>query len=345
MNDRDSGTPTRVLLTGAAGFIGYHLAERLLRRGDHVVGVDNLNEYYDPALKAARLSRLASWENFEDVRIDIADGPALAELFDRARPQKVVNLAAQAGVRYSLTHPEAYSNSNLVGFVNVLEACRQNQVAHLVYASSSSVYGLDQCYPFAVGAGANHPASLYGATKRANELLAHSYSHLFSLPSTGLRFFTVYGPWGRPDMALFIFTKNILAGEPIPVFNQGRHVRDFTYVADVIEGIVRVLDHPPDPDPGYDWEHPSQYGSSAPFRVYNIGHGQPVTLMAYIQALEECLGKKAQLDLLPMQDGDIEKTAADVEALKRDFDYVPMTSVEEGIAQFVAWYKGYYHCD
>lgn len=344
MNNYDSGKPTRVLLTGAAGFIGYHLAERLLRRGDYVVGVDNLNEYYDPALKAARLARLASQEAFEPARIDIADGPALSALFDRIRPHKVINLAAQAGVRYSLTNPEAYSHSNLVGFVNVLEACRRHRVAHLVYASSSSVYGLDRRYPFAVGAGADHPASLYGATKRANELLAHSYSHLFSLPATGLRFFTVYGPWGRPDMALFIFTKKILAGEPIPVFNRGQHVRDFTYVADVIEGIVRVLDRPPDPDAGYDWEHPSQDRSSAPFRVYNIGHGEPVALMDYIRALEECLGRTARLDLLPMQDGDIEKTAADVAALKRDFNYVPATSVQEGIAQFVAWYKDYYHC-
>lgn len=345
MNSSDSGTPKRVLLTGAAGFIGYHLAERLLSRGDHVVGVDNLNEYYDPALKAARLARLEKWKTFEAVRIDIGDGPALSALFDRVGPQWVINLAAQAGVRYSLTHPEAYSQSNLVGFVNVLEACRRHRVAHLVYASSSSVYGLDQRYPFAVGSGADHPASLYGATKRANELLAHSYSHLFSLPATGLRFFTVYGPWGRPDMALFIFTKKILAGEAIPVFNQGRHVRDFTYVADVTEGIMRVLDRPPNPDPGYDWENPSQDRSSAPFRVYNIGHGKPVGLMDYIRALEKCLGRKARLDLLPMQDGDIEKTAADVTALKRDFDYVPTTSVAEGIAQFVAWYKDYYHCE
>lgn len=344
MNYRDREMPTRLLLTGSAGFIGYHVAERLLSRGDYVVGVDNLNEYYDPTLKRARLARLKKWETFEEARIDIGDGRALSELFDRVQPQRVINLAAQAGVRYSLTNPEAYTHSNLLGFVNILEACRNHRIEHLVYASSSSVYGLDQRYPFSVGTGADHPASLYGATKRANELLAHSYSHLFSLPSTGLRFFTVYGPWGRPDMALFIFTKKILAGEAIPVFNRGHHVRDFTYIADVVEGIVRVLDRPPDTDSGYDWENPSQDKSSAPFRVYNIGHGDPVALMAYISALEECLGRKAQLDLLPMQDGDIEKTAADVTALKRDFDYVPTTSVQEGIAQFVAWYRDYYHC-
>lgn len=333
--------PLQVLVTGAAGFIGYHVAQWLLQRGDRVIGIDNLNDYYDPALKRARLARLHSWPQFEDVRGDIADPLLLAALFEQEKPQYVVNLAAQAGVRYSLTNPEAYVHSNLLGFSNLLEACRRYSVRHLVYASTSSVYGLDRKYPFAVGQGADHPASLYAATKRANELMAHSYSHLFGLPTTGLRFFTVYGPWGRPDMALFIFTQKIMAGEPIPVFNHGHHERDFTYVDDVVEGVVRVLDRPPQLDAGYNWMAPSQESSSAPFRVYNIGHGSPVPLLDYIHALEERLGCTARIEFLPMQDGDIEKTAADVSALQRDFNYVPKTPVKEGIARFVDWYLGY----
>lgn len=332
----------RVLVTGAAGFIGSHVAERLLARGDEVVGVDDLNEYYDPTLKQARLDRLARHEGFRNLRLDVGDAAALEDVFAREKPQRIVHLAAQAGVRYSLENPRAYADSNLVGFLNVLENCRHHGTEHLVYASTSSVYGSNRRMPFAVADGADHPVSLYAATKRANELMAHAYAHLFGIPSTGLRFFTVYGPWGRPDMALFIFTRKMLAGEPIPVFNHGRHRRDFTYVDDISEGVIRVLDRPPEPDPSYDWMAPTPEAGSAPYRVYNIGHGRPVPLLDYIHAIEEELGVKADMEMLPMQPGDVEATAADVSALERDFGYTPKTTIREGVARFVCWYREYY---
>ncbi|MGH8272377.1 MAG: NAD-dependent epimerase [Gammaproteobacteria bacterium] len=332
----------RVLVTGAAGFIGSHVAERLLARGDEVIGVDNLNAYYDPALKQARLDRLDRHEGFHNLRVDVGDAAALEKVFAKEKPQRIVHLAAQAGVRYSLENPRAYVDSNIVGFLNILENCRHYGTEHLVYASTSSVYGSNKRMPFAVADGADHPVSLYAATKRANELMAHSYSHLFSVPSTGLRFFTVYGPWGRPDMALFIFTRKMLAGEPIPVFNHGKHRRDFTYVDDIAEGVVRVLDRPPDPNPEYDWMAPTPEASAAPYRVYNIGHGHPVPLLEYIQAIEDELGIKAEMEMLPMQPGDVEATAADVSALERDFGYTPKTTVREGVARFVRWYREYY---
>ncbi len=332
----------RVLVTGAAGFIGSHVAERLLARGDEVVGVDNLNAYYDPALKQARLDRLARHDGFRNFQVDVGDAAAIENVFVREKPQRIVHLAAQAGVRHSLENPRAYVDSNITGFLNILENCRHCGTGHLVYASTSSVYGSNLDMPFAVKDGADHPVSLYAATKRANELMAHSYSHLFGIPSTGLRFFTVYGPWGRPDMALFIFTRKMLAGEPIPVFNHGRHRRDFTYVDDIAEGVVRVLDRPPEPDPAYDWMKPTPEAGAAPYRVYNIGHGHPVPLMDYIKAIEVELGIKADMEMLPLQPGDVEATAADVSALERDFAYTPKTPVREGVARFVRWYREYY---
>lgn len=332
----------RVLVTGAAGFIGSHVAERLLARGDEVVGADNINSYYDPTLKEARLERLARHPGFHNVRLDIADGAALGKLFAQEKPQRIVHLAAQAGVRYSLENPQAYIDSNITGFLNILENCRHLGTEHLVYASTSSVYGTNLRMPFAVSDGADHPLSLYAATKRSNELMAHSYSHLFDLPVTGLRFFTVYGPWGRPDMALFIFTRKMLAGESIPVFNHGKHRRDFTYIDDIVEGLIRVLNHAPEPNPQYDAMAPTPESSSAPFRVYNIGHGQAVPLLDYIRAIEEELGIKADMDMLPLQPGDIEANVADVTSLERDFDYVPKTEVREGVARFVRWYREYY---
>ncbi|TXH86034.1 NAD-dependent epimerase [Pseudoxanthomonas mexicana] len=332
----------RVLVTGAAGFIGSHLSERLLARGDEVLGYDNLNAYYDPALKEARLARLTPQDGFSFVRASLEDRAALEAAFDDFRPQRVVNLAAQAGVRYSLENPHAYIDSNIVGFLNILEACRHRGIEHLVYASSSSVYGANRKLPFAVEDSVDHPVSLYAASKKANELMAHTYSHLFGLPTTGLRFFTVYGPWGRPDMALFLFTKKILAGEPIDVFNHGHHTRDFTYVDDIVEGVIRTLDRVPGPDPAYDPLAPTPASSLAPYRVYNIGNHQPVQLLRYIEVLEDCLGRKAEKRLLPMQPGDVPDTEADVEALRRDTGYSPATPIETGVRRFVEWYRAFY---
>jgi UDP-glucuronate 4-epimerase len=332
----------RVLVTGAAGFIGSHLSQRLLARGDEVLGYDNLNAYYDPRLKQARLDRLLPLDGFGFVQASLEDRAALEAAFDEFKPQRVVNLAAQAGVRYSLENPHAYVESNIVGFLNILEACRHRGIEHLVYASSSSVYGANKKLPFSVEDSVDHPVSMYAATKKANELMAHTYSHLFGLPTTGLRFFTVYGPWGRPDMALFLFTRKILAGEPIDVFNHGHHTRDFTYVDDIVEGVIRTLDRVPGPDPAYDPLDPTPASSSAPYRVYNIGNHQPVQLLRYIEVLEDCLGRKAERNLLPLQPGDVPDTYADVSALQRDTDYSPSTSIETGVRRFVDWYRNFY---
>jgi UDP-glucuronate 4-epimerase len=332
----------KILVTGAAGFIGSRLSERLLERGDTVLGYDNVNDYYDPSLKEARLRRLESQPGFSLIRGGLEDRAALDAAFDGFAPQRVVNLAAQAGVRYSLQNPHAYVESNLVGFMNILEACRHRGVEHLVYASSSSVYGGNRKLPFAVEDSVDHPLSLYAASKKANELMAHTYSHLYRLPTTGLRFFTVYGPWGRPDMALFQFTRRILAGEPIDLFNNGQHTRDFTYIDDIVEGVIRTLDHVPGPDPLYDPLAPNPATSDAPYRVYNIGNNAPVQLLDYIQVLEDALGKKAQRRLLPLQPGDVPDTFADVSALQRDVGYAPSTPIQTGIARFVAWYRNYY---
>jgi UDP-glucuronate 4-epimerase len=331
-----------ILLTGAAGFIGYHTARRLLERGDRVVGVDNLNDYYDPALKEARLERLRAYEQFSFERIEIADREAMAALFARVRPTRVIHLAAQAGVRYSLVNPHAYTDSNVTGFVNILEGCRHNAVEHLVYASTSSVYGMNTRQPFSEHQNVDHPVSLYAATKKANELMAHTYAHLFGLSVTGLRFFTVYGPWGRPDMALFRFTKGILAGEPIPVFNAGQMIRDFTYVDDIVEGIVRVTDTPARPNPNWSGDDPDPATSSAPYRVFNIGNNMPILLLDCIAMLEECLGRKAQMEFLPMQPGDVTSTMADVSELERAVGFRPHTALRDGIARFVEWYREYY---
>jgi UDP-glucuronate 4-epimerase len=332
----------RVLVTGAAGFIGSTLSQRLLARGDEVLGVDDLNDYYDVSLKQARLDRLLPHAGFGFAKLGIEERAPLERAFAEFRPQRVVNLAAQAGVRYSLENPYAYVESNLVGFINVLEACRHGKVEHLVYASSSSVYGANRKLPFSVQDPVDHPVSLYAATKKANELMAHTYSHLYGLPSTGLRFFTVYGPWGRPDMALFLFTKKILADEPIDVFNHGHHSRDFTYIDDIVEGVLRTLDRVPAPDPDYDPLQPNAATSSAPYRVYNIGNSQPVQLSHYIEVLEACLGRKAKRNLLPLQPGDVPDTSADVTELAHDTGYHPATPVEEGIKRFVDWYRGFY---
>ncbi len=332
----------KVLVTGSAGFIGAAVSERLLARGDQVIGVDNLDPYYDVELKKARLARLTKCDNFLEARVDIADGAAIAGVFSENRPQRVVNLAAQAGVRYSLENPQAYVNTNLVGFTNILEGCRHNGVEHLVYASSSSVYGANTKLPFSVHDNVDHPVSLYAATKKSNELMAHSYSHLYGLPATGLRFFTVYGPWGRPDMALFLFTRKILAGEPIDVFNHGNHRRDFTYVDDIAEGVVRVLDQPAVADPEWNGDRPDPATSSAPHRLYNIGNNNWVELGRYIEVLEEGLGRKAEKNLLPLQPGDVPDTYADIDDLVNEFGYRPSTSIEIGVRRFVDWYKGYY---
>ena len=332
----------RILVTGAAGFIGSALSQRLLARGDEVLGYDNLNDYYDPTLKEARLARLTPQAGFRFVRAALEDRAAMTRAFADFRPQRVVNLAAQAGVRYSLENPHAYIDSNIVGFTNILEACRHGGVEHLVYASSSSVYGANRKLPFSVRDAVDHPVSLYAATKKANELMAHTYSHLFGLPTTGLRFFTVYGPWGRPDMALFLFTRKILAGEPIDVFNHGRHTRDFTYVDDIVEGVMRTLDRVPAPDPAFDPLAPNPGSSSAPYRVYNIGNHQPVELARYIEVIEDCLGRRAEKRLLPLQPGDVPDTCADVAELAHDTGYAPTTPVEVGVANFVDWYRGYY---
>ena len=328
----------KILVTGSAGFIGSALAIRLLERGDAVIGIDNHNAYYDPALKEARLTRHANHPNYTHLRIDLADRQAIQDAFETHRPQRVVNLAAQAGVRYSIDNPLAYIDSNIVGFAHILEGCRHNAVGHLVYASSSSVYGANTTMPFSVHHNVDHPLSLYAASKKANELMAHTYSHLYNLPTTGLRFFTVYGPWGRPDMALFKFTKAILAGEPIQVFNHGKHRRDFTYIDDIVEGVIRVLDQPAAANPAWQGNAPDPGTSTAPWRVYNIGNNQPVELMDYIAALENALGKTAQKQLLPLQPGDVPDTFADVTDLVEQFHYQPSTRVEDGIKRFVAWY-------
>jgi UDP-glucuronate 4-epimerase len=332
----------KVLVTGSAGFIGAAVSERLLARGDRVVGVDNLDPYYDVNLKKARLARLTCSERYREAAIDIADREAVETLFAFEQPERVVNLAAQAGVRYSLENPHVYVNTNLVGFINILEGCRHHGVTHLVYASSSSVYGANTKLPFSVHQNVDHPVSLYAATKKANELMAHCYSHLYGIPATGLRFFTVYGPWGRPDMALFLFTRQILANEPIDVFNFGHHRRDFTYVDDIVEGVVRVLDQPALSDPDWSGDAPDAATSSAPHRIYNIGNSKCIELSHYIEVLEECLGRKAKRNLVPAQPGDVPDTFADVDDLARDFGYRPSTSIEVGIARFVDWYKDYY---
>jgi len=332
----------KILITGAAGFIGNALALRLLERGDEVIGIDALDDYYDVSLKISRLDRVRDFSGFTDVRVRIEDRRAVSDVFKRYEPQRVVNLAAQAGVRYSLENPAAYIDSNLVGFGNILEGCRQVRAEHLVYASSSSVYGSNTRMPFSVHDNVNHPVSLYAATKKANELMAHTYSHLYGIPSTGLRFFTVYGPWGRPDMAPIRFTRKILAGEPIPVFNYGKHRRDFTYIDDIVEGVVRVLDKPAEPNANWSGDDPDNASSTAPWRLYNIGNNQPVELMHYIETLEKCLGKKAEKELLPLQPGDVPDTYADVSDLVADFGYKPQTTVEQGVANFVEWYKDYY---
>ena len=332
----------RILVTGTAGFIGAALAERLLARGDEVLGIDNHNDYYDPALKEARLARFVNHAGYTHRRTDLADTAAINDAFAGFKPQRVANLAAQAGVRYSLKNPQAYVQSNLVGFGNILEACRHGGVEHLVYASSSSVYGANRKLPFAVEDAVDHPVSLYAATKKANELMAHSYSHLYGLPTTGLRFFTVYGPWGRPDMSPMLFADRISRGEPIDVFNFGNHSRDFTYVDDIVEGVIRTLDHPATPDPAYDAKSPNPGTSNAPYRVYNIGNDQPVQLLRFIELLEQHLGRTVEKNLLPMQPGDVPDTWADVSALRRDVGYAPDTSIEEGVARFVAWYRDYF---
>ncbi len=332
----------KVLVTGAAGFIGSALALRLLERGDTVIGLDNHNNYYDPSLKEARLARHARHQNYTHHRIDLADGEAIRACFEAHEPQCVVNLAAQAGVRYSIENPLTYISSNVVGFAHILEGCRHNGIEHLVYASSSSVYGANTTMPFSVHHNVDHPLSLYAASKKSNELMAHTYSHLYNLPTTGLRFFTVYGPWGRPDMALFKFTKAILGGEKIPVFNFGRHRRDFTYIDDIVEGVLRVLDQPAQPNPNWSGAEPDSGTSMAPWRVYNIGNNSPVELMHYITALEKALGKKANMDMLPLQPGDVPDTYADVTDLVEQFHYKPATPVEQGIANFVVWYRNYF---
>ncbi|MFP4294872.1 MAG: NAD-dependent epimerase [Halothiobacillaceae bacterium] len=332
----------KTLVTGAAGFIGSHVCARLLDAGDEVLGVDNLNDYYDVRLKEARLARFADRPGFTFLRLDVADRAGISALFEKSGIERVVHLAAQAGVRYSLENPHAYVDSNLVGFVNLLEGCRHAGVRHLVYASSSSVYGANETLPFSVHDNVDHPLSLYAATKKANELMAHTYAHLYGLPSTGLRFFTVYGPWGRPDMALFKFTRAILAGEPIDVFNHGRHRRDFTYIDDIVEGILRTLARVPAGNPQWSGTDPDPGSSRAPWRVYNIGNSRPVELLRYIEVIEEAVGRKAVKNLLPMQPGDVPDTFADVEDLQRDVGYRPATPVEEGVARFVDWYRTYY---
>jgi UDP-glucuronate 4-epimerase len=332
----------KILVTGAAGFIGFHTAQRLLARGHAVVGLDNLNEYYDVTLKNARLAQLEQHPGFRFVKLDLADHAAMAELFTQERFPRVIHLAAQAGVRYSLQDPHSYIRSNITGTLNVLEGCRHTRVEHLVYASTSSVYGANTNLPFSVHSIADHPLSLYAATKRTNELMAHNYSALFQLPATGLRFFTVYGPWGRPDMALFQFTRNILEGKPIDVFNHGQHQRDFTFVDDIVEGVVRICDRVPIPDPHWDSRSPDPSSSSAPFRIYNIGNGRPVPLLRYIEVIEECLGRKAQKNFLPLQPGDVPETCADIEDLARDVGYRPATPIEVGVRRFVDWFREYY---
>jgi UDP-glucuronate 4-epimerase len=332
----------KILITGSAGFIGSQIALRLLERGDEVIGIDNLNAYYDVNLKLARLARLQQSSQYHDVRLNIEDSGAVMETFDSYTPQRVINLAAQAGVRYSLSNPMAYIQTNLLGFANILESCRHHNVEHLVYASSSSVYGANTLTPFSVHHNVDHPLSLYAATKKANELMAHTYSHLYRLPTTGLRFFTVYGPWGRPDMALFKFTQAILAGKPIDIFNYGQHRRDFTYIDDIVEGVIRVLDRVPVPNLAWNGNTPDPATSLAPYKLYNIGNHRPIELMRYIEVLERCLGRNAEKQFLPLQAGDVLETYADVENLIQDTGYHPDTPIEIGIAKFVDWYRAYY---
>ena len=332
----------KILVTGSAGFIGFHLSQRLLERGDEIVGLDNLNDYYDVSLKESRLRLLKAHPGFRFVRASLEDRPTIEKLFSDERFEMVVNLAAQAGVRYSLQNPHAYIDSNIVGFMNVLEGCRYNDVKHLVYASSSSVYGTNTTVPFSVHHTVDHPVSLYAATKKSNELMAHSYAHLFGLPVTGLRFFTVYGPWGRPDMAYFSFTKAILEGRPIDVYNHGRMQRDFTYIDDIVEGMIRILGHIPQPDPAWEASCPDPAASSAPYRVYNIGNNQPVELGRFIAVLEECLGKKALMNMLPIQPGDVAVTCADVDDLMQEVGFRPSTPIQEGLRRFAEWYRNFY---
>lgn len=332
----------KVLITGTAGFIGSSLAQRLLARGDEVIGLDNLNDYYDVNLKKARLARLTCQSGFTDIRANLEDKAAVNDAFIQHRPDRVVNLAAQAGVRYSLVNPQAYIDANITGFLNILEACRHYGCENLVYASSSSVYGANTAMPFSVHNNVDHPVSLYATSKKANELMAHTYSHLFNLPTVGLRFFTVYGPWGRPDMALFLFTRSILAGEPIDVFNYGHHRRDFTYIDDIVEGVVRTLDKVAAPNPLWNGDSPDPATSKGPYRLYNIGSNRPVELLRYIEILEDCLGKKATKNLLPLQLGDVPDTYANVDALIEDVDYQPSTPIEVGVENFVRWYRDYY---
>ena len=332
----------KILVTGAAGFIGMHASLRLLARGDEVVGLDNLNDYYDPTLKEARLARLTPHAGFRFVKMDVADRAGMEALFAAEKFDRVIHLAAQAGVRYSLQNPHAYIDSNVVGFMNILEGCRHSKVQHLVYASSSSVYGGNTKMPFSEADSVDHPVSIYAATKKANELMAHTYSHLYGLPTTGLRFFTVYGPWGRPDMALFLFTKAILEGRPIDVFNHGRMKRDFTYVNDIVEGVIRTLDHVAESDPAFDPMQPNPGTGNAPYRVFNIGNHDPVELMAFVAAIEDALGMRAEKNFLPLQDGDVPATYADTAALNAWTDFAPATSVRDGVGRFVAWYREYY---
>lgn len=334
-----------ILVTGAAGFIGFHLTTKLLARGDRVVGLDNLNDYYDVQLKRDRLAQLTGHDRFEFKQMELADRSGIERLFQEHPFDKVVNLAAQAGVRYSLQNPHAYIDSNVVGFMNVLEGCRHCDVQHLVYASSSSVYGANTKMPFSIHHNVDHPVSLYAATKKANELMAHTYSHLYQLPTTGLRFFTVYGPWGRPDMALFLFTKAILSGQPIDVFNYGKMRRDFTYIDDIVEGVARVTDRVPQPDESWSGQAPDPGTSRAPYRIYNIGNNSPVELEHFIAVLEKALGVPAEKNLMPMQPGDVPATYADVDDLIRDVGFHPATPIEEGIERFVQWYRQYYHVD
>ena len=332
----------RIFVTGVAGFIGFHVSLRLLARGDTVIGIDNVNSYYDVRLKEDRLAILMDQDRFQFHHIDLVDRPKIEELFTREKPERVIHLAAQAGVRYSLDNPHAYIDSNLVGFLHILEGCRHNEIQHLVYASSSSVYGANTKLPFSVHDNVDHPVSLYAASKKANELMAHTYGHLYGLPTTGLRFFTVYGPWGRPDMALFIFTKAILEGKPIDVYNYGKMKRDFTYIDDIVEGVVRVSDHLPQPNADWSSLHPDPGTSKAPYRVYNIGNNKPENLLHFIEVLEDCLGRQAEKRLLPIQPGDVPETAADIEDLARDVGFRPDTPIAVGIARFVDWYRSYY---
>ena len=332
----------KILVTGTAGFIGSHLAIRLLERGDEVIGIDNINDYYDTELKHARLNRVKAFNNFTDLRINIEDRTAVEDAFKQYKPQRVVNLAAQPGVRYSLINPHAYVDTNIVGFVNLLEACRHHEIEHLVYASSSSVYGANTNYPYSIHNNVDHPVSLYAASKKSNELMAHTYSHLFNIPTTGLRFFTVYGPWGRPDMTPYVFVKKILAGEAIDVFNYGDHKRDFTYIDDIVEGVIRTLDKVATSNPEWDGANPDPGTSKAPWRLYNIGNNNQCTLLHYIEVLEKCLGIEAKKNMLPLQPGDVPYTYADVDDLMKDVDYKPTTTIEEGLAKFVEWYREYH---